>query len=102
MDRMNALTRLARPFGDGLVPELQELLLGPLPTSDYGKVVDLAAIRGQRTQAGPNPIGALPQDLPENVVLFRTSVAQRAPKRPVPDLRAPRKSRGRRLINRKD
>lgn len=99
MTGMNQLLRYAKARGDGLLPELEALLERLPPAADHANIIDFAAIRGARRQAGPNPVGALPQKLPDNVILFRRSVEVKGTcATPRPQIR---KSRARRLTNRK-
>lgn len=69
MNEMNPLMRYARARGDGPLQELEALLCRPL--AGAANVVDFIAINGLPNQSGPNPTSALPDNLPENVVVFR-------------------------------
>lgn len=102
MNGMNPLMRYARARGDGLLPELEALLCRPQPDAGAANVVDFAAIRGLPQQAGPNPVGELPDNLPENVVVFRPAVPGKPPQRETSTVRAPRKPRAPKLMKRKD
>lgn len=97
MTGMNELLRYAKARGEGLLPELEALLEQLPPAADHANVIDFAAIRGAPRQAGPNPVGTLPHELPPNVILFRRP-AETTPATVRPHIR---KSRARRLTNRK-
>ncbi|HWK63421.1 MAG TPA: hypothetical protein VNS34_00665 [Rhizobiaceae bacterium] len=69
------LTRLhaiAAPRGDGLRPELADMLGQFAATIDAGpKLVDLAAYRGESlVQSGPHPAPARHAALPDGVIPF--------------------------------
>lgn len=64
---MTALHRLAALRGEGLRPDLLELLVHARPAGP--NIVPLpAGCEGMAGQAGPNPKGAVPEALPQNVV----------------------------------
>lgn len=102
MTGMKMLLSHARARGDGLLPELEELLAKLPAAADYLNVIDFAAVRGAPQPAGPNPVGTLPETLPDNVVMFRRSVVSDQPIQSRKAARAPRISRAPRLMNRKD
>jgi hypothetical protein len=101
MNGFYGLMRYAEQRGDGLLPELRDLVTREARIAAQTNVIDFLTVTGQPMQAGPNPTGSLPEDLPDNVIRFRLPV----PAKPNRDIastgRAPRKSSAPRLINRK-
>lgn len=94
------LHRIAAARGDGLRPELLELLQRANVTA-AANVVSLDSYRKDgRQQSGPVPVTTPAGPMPENVVPFRTTVPQPAKKAAAPKRQAPRKSRARRLTGR--
>lgn len=90
------MNEFAARRGDGLRPELLELLHRP-PQN----VIDLSEFRpAARRQAGPNAVARLPDVLPDNVVLFRAPAPGVKPvgERPL----TPRIGRAKRLTRRRD
>ncbi|QDZ02567.1 hypothetical protein FQ775_20535 [Nitratireductor mangrovi] len=77
---MMALDRLAADrTGEGLHPRLRELLAERLEAQRAG-VIDMAAFAGDHAvQAGPNPLGTCPGELPEGVVAFKGPSSVPAP-----------------------
>ena len=59
---------LAAARGDGLLPQLRQLLETRARAAADPHLVDLSAQAGRPAQAGPNPGRAVPHFLPGNVV----------------------------------
>ncbi len=68
------LHRIAAARGDGLLPELAELLEARA-AREAANVVELGPVSGQ-VQDGPMPGSGTPGFLPGNVVTFRRDAAQ--------------------------
>lgn len=60
--------RFAAERGDGLLPQLRQLLEARASAAADPRVADIAAAGGRPVQAGPNPRGEIPPFLPGNVV----------------------------------
>lgn len=95
MNGLNALMRYAERRGDGLLPELRDFFAAEAEKAIASNVVDLLLRNNLPAQAGPNPVAALPDELPENVVVFRPSDADRPQRKP----KSTRASRKRQVSN---
>lgn len=93
------LHQIAAARGDGLRPELLELLQRAAQAAP--NVVQLDQYRSDgMQQAGPVPCQSFGGALPENVVPFRPAIKKTAVKKAAPKRQAPRKSRAKRLTGR--
>jgi len=78
MSSLLQLHQLAAMRGDGLLPQLRELLEERARAAADRRIADLAAEAGRPVQAGPNPGGRIPQFLPGNVVPMEAYVREAA------------------------
>jgi hypothetical protein len=70
--------QLAAARGDGLLPQLRELIEARARAAADPRVADLAAESGRPVQAGPNPGGEVPRFLPGNVVPMEAYIREAA------------------------
>lgn len=70
--------RLAAARGDGLLPQLRDLLEARAHVEADPRVTDLAAEGGRPAQAGPNPGGQMPPFVPGNVVPMEAYIREAA------------------------
>lgn len=67
---------MAAARGDGLRTELRDLMEARRAMETDNRIADLAGVRGEILQAGPNPIPAPGAFRPGNVIDFKPRAAQ--------------------------
>ncbi len=67
---------LAERHGDGLHPELRALMERRQALENDARIADLAGLRGDTVQAGPNPAPAPGAFRPGNVIDFKSRAAE--------------------------